>query len=161
MKKLLKGFWPWILIILTFGCLNPEADNSGQCVEGTIPSGFYRLRFQDCFQKSIWIEVSVQTKIGKDVSISIPSPVLHPIPDVEYKNVVEALITNFNFDETLLESLEGSPIFFKYRNASDKEISEVRSFDPNCIEVYENIEIPVIVITQFSFESCPKQSENQ
>ncbi len=145
---------------MTFSCLNPEADNSDQCVEGTIPSGFYRIRYQDCYQKSIWIEVSYQTKIGNNVRISIPSPVLNPQPDAKYNNVVEAIIPNYNFDETLLESLEGSTFFFKYRNASDEEILKVRSINPNCIEVYENNEIPVIVITQFSFDSCPKHSEN-
>jgi len=160
MKKLLKGFVPLALIILTFGCLNPETDNSDQCIEGTIPWRFYRLRFPDCFQKSIWIEVSESYKIGKNVKISIPFPMLHPRPDVEYKNVVEAIIQDYPIDETMLESLEYSPIFFNYRFASEAEIAGIRSGDPNCLEVYENRGIPVIVITHFSFNACPKHSEN-
>lgn len=160
MKKILKGFVLLLLVLFNFGCLSTETDNLDLCVEGTIPWGFYRLRYQDCFQKSIWIEVSEQTKIGKNIKISIPSPVLHPRPDVEYKNVVEALIPNYDFDEIILESLEGSPIFFDYRIASEVEIASIRSNDPNCIEVYESLGIPVVVITKFSFESCPKSSGN-
>ncbi|UJP63632.1 hypothetical protein [Mongoliitalea daihaiensis] len=160
MKKFLKGFCQVLLILLTFGCLNPEDDNSGQCVEGTIPFVYYRLIFPDCYRKTFWIEVFGAEKIGKSVTIPKIQRGEHPEPAVKYFNVIEAIIPDYNFNETLLESLQGSSIYFEYRYASKEEISDVRNDSP-CKEIYDYFELPVIVITRFSFESCPKHSENQ
>jgi len=160
MKGLLKNFFLGVLFVLACGCLNPEIDPADQCFEGRIPGGYYRLRFTDCYKKSIWIEVSESIKIGKNVSIPMAAPVLHPRPPIEYKNVVEAIIPDYPIDENILEGLEASSIFFNYRIASDAEIVAIRNNDPNCIEVYENLGIPVIVITKFSFETCPNKSES-
>ncbi|MCH7403083.1 hypothetical protein ACFOUP_04065 [Belliella kenyensis] len=145
------------LAMIGGGCLQ-EPNLEIQCVEGIIPKDIlYRLIHEECFSNSLWIEILNSDELGKDVNIYTPSPGGQPNSPIQYKNIVEIPFSSLFIESNQLDSLLGGKIYFNYRIATENEINAIRN--TGCTEVYDSYEIPVLIITDLSFNGCPQTSD--
>lgn len=150
--KILKPFL-FLVILSVLSCEKNQLENG--CVEAMIPQNIvYKIKYGDCYPKSIWVEVLSDKNIGKDVTIYHAHPVLHPIEPDKYFNIVELVFTDDFIANHPIEELAGKRIYFEYRDPTEEEIKTVH---PNqCGDnVYEVYQTPVMIATDWSFENCP------
>ncbi len=137
------------------GCEKNTQQPTSDCLEGTIPvDTFYRDYHKGCFVNSYWLAVDPKHKIGRDVAIFTPSPVLYPAPPHEYRNVVEVALPEVISQSTRKDTLLGRKFYFRYRPASAAEIEQLRVKTEECTDVARAYNVPVIVITSFSLDAC-------
>ena len=153
-------FLSFILIVSMASCEKGTQQPTSDCIEGTIPlDTFYRDYHKGCFVHSYWFSVDSKYKIGREVQIFTPSPVNHPTPPIEYKNVVEAALPKQISESTRKDTLLGRKFYFRYRPASAAEIEQLRVKTEGCADVVQVYDVPVIVITSFSLDGCPQRDD--
>ena len=159
MKILYKTWTILFMSIMTyFSCTRQEANLSETCFEGIIPyDSLYKMIYNNCYNKSLWIEVLNNDTLGKDVKIPCCSPVLYPCYEVNYSNIIEVPIPEILLTSNYLDTLLGKKIYFQCREAEESEITLIRN--TGCQEVYEVYSVPVVILTNFSFSECPETSD--
>lgn len=140
----------FLLLSINLGCSEQEVDN---CVMGRITNDTqYQELYEGCFTNSIWIEVFNNDALGVDVT----KPSFFPGGGGEphkYKNVIEVPMPEEIRQNTRKDTLLGKEIYFNYRAAEENEKNALRNTE--CSEVYETLQVPVMVWTSFSFSNCP------
>lgn len=144
---------------LTTSCKKGELQKA--CVVGQFPGSIYKMKYPDCYPKSLWIEVLNDDLMGEDVTIATFNKAYdHPteIKTPHYSNVVEAVFENEEFLKSYTaQDLAGKKIYFQYREATEEEIHATRP--EHCYdfeELYQSYyKVPVVVITDWSFDDCP------
>ena len=140
-------------MLVTTSCYQPEINSSSTCIEGRIVSdSIYKNIYEDCYNNSFWIEVLNNDTLGKDVQIYTPAPSLNPSPPIKYSNVVEVPFLEQFRSNNRLDTLLEKKIYFHYRMANDNEMDAIRNI--RCADVYETHEVPILIITEFSFSDC-------
>lgn len=157
-KRLFPFALAGALMLLGMGCREDNFNANSDCIEGIIPNDtLYRAIHEGCFSNSIWMEVLNKDDLGKDVNIFTPSPGEQPNFPIQYKNIVEILLTGQFFESNQLDTLLGKKIYFNYRFATEEEISAMRNSE--CTEVYDTYDIPILILTHLSFDGCPKTTD--
>lgn len=148
-----------LLPILWSGCREANSNIYSDCIEGMIPNDtLYKIIYEECYKNSIWIEVLNRNDLGKNVEIYTPAPIGQTNLPITYNMVIETLIPNDLISMTdRIDTLLGAQVYFEYRLADEGEVMSLRN--TACSDVYEALDIPVLIITQFSLESCPPSSD--
>lgn len=156
--RILFGLLCLSMVTIT-GCDNQEMNNTEGCIVGAIVNdSLYKIKYEGCYGNSLWIEVKNSSTLGKDV----PMPSIYPGgegPSINYYNVIDAYISKEISSNKRLDTLLGKKIYFNYRFANENEINEIRNNE--CAEVYETHDVPVIILTDFSFDECPSKRNVQ
>ena len=143
------------IMMVTIGCKEFNSTLPADCIEGIIPNDtIYKKIYEECYTNSIWIEVLNRDDLGGEVEIFTPAPTGQPNFSIEYNNVIEVPVPDQFLRSNQLDTLLGKKIYFRYRLANDGEISALRNAE--CSEVYETYDIPVLILTQLSFDGCPQ-----
>lgn len=161
MKKIRKYLFLLCLPVLSnIGCNKQDISTSKNCVVGIITNDtLYKSIYEGCYANSLWIEVQNDDTLGENVNIYSPAPSLTPNPAIEYVNVIKVPVPNQISMNNRKDTLLGQKIYFQYRFAEESEISAIRNKE--CLEVYETHNVPVIVLTNFSFSDCPPENTEQ
>lgn len=160
--KISKFFIPLVMSLgIMWALVGCDEDNSiptSDCIEGVIPNDtIYKRIYEECYTNSIWIEVINSDGLGENVEIFTPSPTGQANFPTQYNNVIEVPVPDQLLRSNQLDTLLGKKIYFRYRLANDGEISALRNAE--CSEVYETYDIPVLILTQLSFDGCPQTTD--
>ncbi len=160
MKSLFFSLFFLILSLAIASCEKNTQQPTSDCLEGTIPvDTFYRDYHKGCFANSYWLSVDPKYKIGRDVTVLTPFPVNNPTSQTQYSNVVEAALPKQISESTRKDTLLGRKFYFRYRPASAAEIDQLRVKTDGCTDVARAYGVPVIVITSFSLDGCPPNTD--
>ena len=159
-QKALKSFMLFTIsmIILIVGCDEDNSITTSDCIEGVIPNDtIYKKIYEECYSNSIWIKVLNRDGLGENVEIFTPAPAGQANFPIEYNNVIEVPVPDQLLRSNQLDTLLGKKVHFKYRIVNEDEIAALRNAE--CSEVYETYDIPVLILTQLSFDGCPQTSD--
>lgn len=154
MKKNRKTWALFCAVAALFlsGCENGEA-RVANCVEAAIPANaFYRAVYRNCFDHTMWLEVSPAWSIGRDVAIFTPFPILFPTPPILYPNAIEVPRPEEVSRSMQPDTLFGKKVYFRYRQPTEAELRAFRT--ATCNEVYAAHPLPFFMLTYFSFSRC-------
>lgn len=139
--------------MLGMSCEKENLSTADPCVEAIIARDTaYKVVYNGCYDKSLWIEVRNNENVGEDTEIHTPSPILHPTPVTKYSNMLEIPLPDFWKDSNRRDTLLGARIYLNYRTATEAETNSIRN--SACVETYRTHTAPLVVITKLSFENC-------